>query len=100
MSEPSTVERIASLHYARPLPPVSVPGIYGVYYTVKGSPDVYRIHTHRKPKEWKTRAGAMQWASRSLAPSSALARSLGVDAVYVGTVDNPKGWTVRIGGEA
>lgn len=95
---PSTIERIASLHYSRPLPAVEVPAIYGVFYTVAGSPDVWRIMVHNTPKAWKTRAGAEKWAARSLAADSALSRSLGVSAVFVGTADEPKRWPVR-GGE-
>lgn len=63
---------------------------WGVWYTMPGSDELYRVCEYRKPREWKRRTGADRFARQSMAPSGPLGQSLGADRVYVGTPSNPR----------
>lgn len=92
----SPIERIAGYHWdhlnrqpvkSRPVDPESD---WCVYYTQPGSDTLYRVCEFRKPRAWKRRSSADNFARQSMAPSSPLGRSLNVECVYVGTQSNQR----------
>lgn len=62
---------------------------WGVYYTLPGSDEVYRLMEGNRRKEWARESGASNWVRRNL--SGPLAAHLGnPDRVYVGIPSNPR----------
>lgn len=65
--------------------------LWGVYYTLPGSDEVYRLMEGNRRKEWKRESGASNWVRRNLSGATPLAAHLGnPDRVYVGTPSNPR----------
>ena len=75
---------------AATIPTVPDSSVWGVWYTMPGSDDLYRVCEYRTPRAWKRQSGADRFARQSMAPDSPLGKSLGVDRVYIGSPANPR----------